>query len=89
MVVSERVPGIMLEDLPMAPDGVRVVFHTEVVVSEGVANVLVETGFLLGTGEGWPLAYHNDTDSQKKSQPAVSQQRLNSAVNALGSRGPK
>jgi len=89
MVMSESVAGVKLEDLPMAPDGVRIVLHAEIIVSEGVANVLVEAGFLLGTGEGWPLAYHNDTDSQKQSQPAVSQQRLNSAVNALGSRGPK
>ena len=73
----------------MTPDGVGVVFHPEVIIGEGVANILIEVGFLLGTGEGWPLPYHYDTDSQKQSQPAVSQQRLNSAVNALGSRGPK
>ena len=73
----------------MTADGVGIVFHAEIVVGEGVTNILIEVGFLLGTGEGRPLAYHYDTDSQKQSQPAVSQQRLNSAVHALGTRGPK
>ena len=89
MVMSEGVTGIVLENLAMTADGVGVVFHAEIVIGEGVADVLIEVGFLPGTGERRPLAYHYNTDSQKQSQPAVSQQRLNSAVHALGTRGPK
>ena len=75
MVMSEGVAGIVLDNLAMAPDGVGIIFHSEIIIGERITDSLIAVRRIAGMCQRRPLAARSYKDNQKQSQPAISKQR--------------
>src|SRR5208282_5005170 len=75
MVMGERVGGIIVDDDAMTADCLRVIFHSQEVVRQRIANLLVvRTAFGAGPRADRRLEYQRDQDQKTNARTATAQQ---------------